>query len=291
MSPTAGREEIAAYHAAITAIDGQVGRLLETLDDLGRADDTIVLFTSDHGDMLGSHGQRLKRKPWEESIRVPGLLRYPDGVQPGRKSDVPLTHVDMAPTLLSLCDLPVPPAMQGTDLAGVVLGRTDQGPDSAFFQIFVPYAGDGTPNPWRGVRTDRHMYARTEAGPWVLYDLAADPYELNNLALDPFHAELRAQMDARLATWMTRTGDSWAENSMAPVEDNGRLYRFETFYTIQAYLDWAAKHPEPRAQRLIRSGRPAPAPRQARHDRRATRSRAVRAAETRIEPRQPSLLE
>jgi arylsulfatase A-like enzyme len=75
--PGAGRKEIAAYYAAITAVDEQVGRLLGALEDLGRARDTIVLFTSDHGDMLGSHGQRLKRKPWEESIRVPGILRYP----------------------------------------------------------------------------------------------------------------------------------------------------------------------------------------------------------------------
>src|ERR1700730_13546932 len=105
--------------------------------------------------MLGSHGQRLKRKPWEESIRVPGILRYPAKVKPGLVSDTLLSHVDLAPTLLALCGLPVPNDMEGTDLSGLVLGRTDQGPGSAFFQIFVPFAGDGTPHPWRGVRTDR----------------------------------------------------------------------------------------------------------------------------------------
>ena len=88
------------------------------------------------------------------------------------------------------------------------------------------------------------MYARTEAGPWVLYDLEDDPYELKNLADDPAHAAVRGQMEAKLAAWMKRTGDSWALNSMAPVEDKGRLYRFETFSTIQEYLDWAAKHPD-----------------------------------------------
>jgi arylsulfatase A-like enzyme len=163
--PGAGRKEIAAYDAAITAVDEQVGRLMRALDDLGRARDTIVLFISDHGDMLGSHGQRLKRKPWEESIRVPGILRYPAKVQPGRSKKVLLSHADIAPTLLSLCGLPVPREMQGSDVSPVVLGTTDRGPDSAFFQIFVPYAGDRTPQPWRGVRTNRSMYARTEAGP------------------------------------------------------------------------------------------------------------------------------
>jgi arylsulfatase A-like enzyme len=194
--------------------------------------------------MLGSHGQRLKRKPWEESIRVPGILRYPAKVKPGRITEALLTHVDLAPTLLALCGLPVPKDMQGTDLSGVVLGTTDQGPDSGFFQIFVPFAGDGTPHPWRGVRTDHLMYARTEAGPWVLYDLMDDPYELKNLANDPAQTAVRDDMQAKLAAWMKRTGDSWSLNSMAPVEDKGRLYRFETFYTIQDYLDWAAKHPD-----------------------------------------------
>ena len=242
--PGAGRKEIAAYDAAITAVDEQVGRLMKALDDLGRADDTIVVFTSDHGDMLGSHGQRLKRKPWEESIRVPGIVRWPSRVRPGRASEALLSHVDVAPTLLSLCGLPVPKEMQGSDLSGVMLGREDRGPDSAFFQIFVPFAGDGTPKPWRGVRTDRFMYARTEDGPWVLYDLKDDPYELKNLASEPARAELRREMEAKLAAWMERTGDAWTNNSMAPVEDKGRLYRFGTFTTIREYLDWAAKHPD-----------------------------------------------
>lgn len=66
-----------AYYAAITAIDDQIARLTRSLSDLGLAEDTIVLFSSDHGDMLGTHGAKLKRKPWEESIRVPGIFRYP----------------------------------------------------------------------------------------------------------------------------------------------------------------------------------------------------------------------
>jgi arylsulfatase A-like enzyme len=239
-----GREQIARYYAAITAIDDQVGRLLKALDDSGQADDTIVFFLSDHGDMLGSHGKYLKRKPWEESIRVPGIVRYPAKIKPGRISDVLFTHVDMAPSLLTLCGVPVPGEMQGTDLSGVLLGKDETGPDSAYFQIFVPFAGDESPLPWRGVRTANAMYARTEKGPWLLYDLDADPYEQTNLVDDTAHAALRDQMDALVVSWMTRVGDSWANDSMATVEDKGRLYRFGTFYTIQEYLDWAKKHPE-----------------------------------------------
>jgi arylsulfatase A-like enzyme len=194
--------------------------------------------------MLGSQGQRLKRKPWEESVRVPGILRYPARVKAGRQADALFSHVDVAPTLLALCGAKVPKDMQGTDLSGVVLGQAERGPDSVFFQIFVPFAGDGTPHPWRGVRTPRYMYARTEKDPWVLYDLDKDPDELKNRAADAGSEGVRKELEARLEKWMKDTGDSWRFNSDAPVEDKGRLYRFGTFYTIDEYLKWAAAHPQ-----------------------------------------------
>lgn len=240
----AGKAQIAGYYAAISAIDNQVGRLLQGLKDRGLDQNTVVLFLSDHGDMLGSHGQRLKRKPWEESIRVPGILRYPAQVKPGQESDALVSHVDIAPTMLSLCGVPVPDSMQGTDLSRLVLGQTTEGPDSVFFQIFVPYGGDETPRAWRAVRTDRYMYARSVDGPWLLYDLENDPYELKNLIDDPAQAGLRKKLDDRLSKWMDQTGDSWSRNYDDHVEDNGRLYRFRTFTTIEEYLEWAKQHPD-----------------------------------------------
>jgi arylsulfatase A-like enzyme len=160
--PQAGRKEIAAYYASITAIDDQIGRLMRTLKDLDLEKNTIVLFTADHGDMLGSQGTLLKRKPWEESIRVPGVLRYPARVKAGRTTDALFSHIDFAPTLLSLCGFKPPAQMQGVDLSRLVLGQTEQGLESVFFQIFVPFDGDRTPFGWRGVRTAHHMYARSE---------------------------------------------------------------------------------------------------------------------------------
>src|SRR5262249_21379948 len=153
------------------------------------------------------HARRLKRKPWEESIRVPGILRYPAEVRPMGTIETLFSHVDVAPTLLRLCGLPIPPSMQGSDLSPVILGASERGPESVFFQIFVPYAGDETPLPWRGVRTSSHLYARTEGAPWLLYDLAKDPFEQKNLADDPAAVELRRRMEALLTDWMTRTGD------------------------------------------------------------------------------------
>jgi arylsulfatase A-like enzyme len=233
-----GPKQIAAYYAATTAVDDQVGRMMAALDELGIAQDTIVLFSSDHGDMLGSHGLRLKRKPWEESIRIPGILRYPRGVPGGRATDAILTQVDFAPTLLGLCGVKAPSRMQGSDLSGVAAGKKSAGPDSAFFQIFGPFRGDGTDAAWRGVRTRRHMYARLREKAWVLYDLEADPYQLRNLADDPSAAAVQSDMEGRLKRWMRRTGDSWDNNWSEYVEDNGRLYRDRAFYTVGEYMDW-----------------------------------------------------
>lgn len=237
------RKDIAGYYASITAIDEQVGRLLKVLRELGMEENTIVVFTSDHGNMLGSQGALLKRKPWEESIGVPGIVRYPRGVGAGRTTDALLSHVDLCPTLLSMCGVPIPHNIQGTDLSGVVLGKKEAGPDSAYFQIFGPYHGDGTAGAWRGVRTSRYMYARWESGPWVLYDLEQDPYEQRNLAADAAAYDIRRDMDERLAGWMQRVGDSWALDWVTPVEDGGRLFNYRAFYTVQEYLEWAKLHP------------------------------------------------
>lgn len=238
------RTDIAEYYAMTTAIDDGVGRILRALDDLGLAENTIVLFSSDHGDMLGSQGRRLKRKPWEESIRVPGIMRWPAKLKANSRYDGFFTHVDFAPTLLGMAGVPVPGEMQGRDWSSQILSGRGGEAESAFFQIFGPYAGDGTEGAWRGVRTKRHMYACFENKPWVLYDLDKDPYQQRNLASDTASGSIRRGLDAQLQSWMKRTGDSWSHNWTHPVEDAGRLYKHQTFRTIDEYLAWAKQHPE-----------------------------------------------
>ncbi len=233
---TGGKEEIAAYYAAITAIDDQVGRLMRTLKETGQDENTIILFTSDHGDMLGSHGMRRKRKPHEESAGVPGLIRWPAKVPAGRVVDTLFSHVDMPATLLGLAGVPVPKAFQGADLSRVALGQTTAGPDAVLLQIFVPFRPDAITTPWRGIITDRYTYARFEKEPWVLFDNQRDPAQMNNLAAEPAHAKLRAELDAKLIALMASKRDAWSFNSNELVEEDGRLYGKGTFYTIQEYL-------------------------------------------------------
>jgi arylsulfatase A-like enzyme len=243
------RQDIASYYAQVTAVDDQVGRLLAVLRELKIDGKTIVVLTSDHGDMLGSQGLRLKRKPWEESIRVPGIVRYPEQIRAGWQTDTILTHVDFAPTLLSLAGVRPPGWMQGTDLSPLLRGRPMTAPDSAFFQIFGPFEGDGTPQAWRGVRTSRYKYARQRSGPWVLYDLERDPYERHNLVDDPAFASLRAGMERRLARWRRQTGDDGSADWTELVEDKGRLYSQGAFYTVEDFLRWEKRRVGPAGKR------------------------------------------
>jgi arylsulfatase A-like enzyme len=237
------RTDIATYYAMISAIDDQVGRLMQALKDFGVEENTIVLVSSDHGNMLGSHGLIDKQQPYEESIAVPGVVRFPRRIRPGRRLDAFFTHVDMGPTLLALCGLPVPREMQGTDISSALTGEERPAPHSAFFQVFAPYHTSVVPFAWRGVRNERYMYARSKAQPWVLYDLKQDPYELKNLADDPAARGIREQMEKELAEWMERSEDSWDYTWDTPWNDRVLDYD-RTFYTYDEYLEWAAEHPE-----------------------------------------------
>jgi arylsulfatase A-like enzyme len=196
------------YYAHISALDEEIGRLMDKLDDLGIADNTIVAYSSDHGEMLGSLGYRAKAKPWEESINVPFVIRWPAGIPADRRLDVLFSTVDVTPTLLSLAGVPVPAQMQGLDLSHVLKGQTGPVPDSAFIMRYNPGTladVDGLEN-WWGVRTLDYTYARMVQGagvmPWILYDNQNDPFQMTNLINDPAYSGIQAELDAVLSDWL-----------------------------------------------------------------------------------------
>jgi len=214
----ADRQVIVDYYAQITALDWNVGRLMDWLEESGLDDDTILVFTSDHGDMLWSQGKVKKEQPWEESILVPFLIRGPGLVPAGRVCDTLLSIADMMPTLLGLVGAPVPDCVEGTDLSKAVRGEPHEGPESVFLTIPLP-GGQGLRNgvkEWRGVRTKRYTYARFISGEtWVLYDNEKDPYQLENLAGREDAKPLRDKLEAELQYWLERTGDeflAWDEH-------------------------------------------------------------------------------
>lgn len=204
------RETIANYYAAITGLDEQVGRILDHLDAHNLAENTIFIFTSDHGDMLWSQGKMKKQQPYEEAISIPFILRWPGQTPAGRVEESLLSIVDMAPSLLGLAGLPIPVEMQGTDLSPTMRGQEQSRPDSVFLMDIVPSdegRRQGVPA-WRGVRTNRYTYARRQNGAgWLLYDNVQDPYQLVNRMDDPDFKEIRARMATRLDAWLKRTGD------------------------------------------------------------------------------------
>lgn len=206
----APRETIAHYYSHITAIDEQVGRLLDYLGETGLEENTIVAYSPDHGDMLWSHGYSKKEQPWEESINIPFAIRWPGEIPADTVERSVFSIVDMAPTLLSLADVTPPEAMEGTDYTQVMRGGDATVPDSVFLSLPVPNTqalSQGIPI-WRGVRTERYTYARLRDGtPWVLYDNEEDPYQLRNLALQRHAREMREGLDATLNTWLEHRGD------------------------------------------------------------------------------------
>jgi len=207
------REWIAGYYAHCTALDSCVGDLLKTIDEEGIAEDTIFLFTSDHGDMLGSQGHARKQRPWEESIRVPFLLRYPG--MPGwlpNETDAFIDAHDVMPTLLGLAGVEPPQGIEGRDFSGHIAGGDDPSGGEALVMCPHPFGEFNTAlggKEYRGIRTRRHTYVRTLDGPWLLYDNEADPYQQRNLADESEHAALRDELDRRLQALLDASGDEF----------------------------------------------------------------------------------
>jgi len=194
---------IAEYYGVTTWADTSLGRMLEALDRTGLTDNTIVIFTSDHGDNLGSHGLVQKGTPNEESIRIPFLIRWPQGGLTGESRSAVGSLVDVAPTLLELVSLPVPSHMQGRSLVPWLVGHGDHVQETA---VFVE-TGHGV-----AVRTPQHMCfvpfaepRRLSDSPSQLYALEQDPLEMSNLAGSPEHRALATDLTQRLRDWDERT--------------------------------------------------------------------------------------
>jgi len=217
------RQEIADYYGNVAGLDAQMGRLMDALDRLGLAENTMVCFTSDHGDHLWAHGygkpgdgwlhpskRASKATPYDESCHIPFLVRGP-GVRRRVRSDAMVSCVDMMPTLLRLCGLPVPDATEGADVSRVLTGGQAETPDSVYLQNLGegwPYRGEWV-GFWRAVRTRRYTYARWHNGTQgpLLFDRETDPYEMDNLAGDPEHADVEREMRERLDRWIADTDD------------------------------------------------------------------------------------
>jgi len=210
------REELKGYYAHCTAIDRCVGDLYRSLEEAGLADNTIFVFTSDHGDMFGSQGKRPRRKqlPWDESVRVPFLLRFPAIHDEGQSVKTPINTPDILPSLLSLAGVTIPDTVEGEDLSDLFRGKDGDEDRAALFMSVAPFGADDF-KAYRGIRSSRYSYVRDSDGPWLLYDNQEDPCQMNNLIHDPEHTDLRATLEAQLQSQLKRIGDGFPSKTEA----------------------------------------------------------------------------
>lgn len=197
-TPEQRRAAIRAYLACVSYVDAQAGRILQTLDELKLRDNTIVIFTSDHGWHLGEHGLWHKRSLFEESARVPFILHAPGMAANGRESDGLIELLDVYPTLCDLCGVPAPKHLQGVSLRPLLNDPEQALHEAAFTQA---RRGPQAEHWGRSVRTARYRCTQWDEGRagTELYDHQSDPHEYVNLAADPAHAAELARLTKLLA--------------------------------------------------------------------------------------------
>jgi arylsulfatase A-like enzyme len=187
------------YLATVQSVDDSVGRVLEFIDRNGLAKNTIVIYTSDQGFFLGDHGLFDKRFMYEESLRMPFLIRWPAVIKAGSRSDAITLNVDFAPTFLDAAGLIIGGDMQGRSLMGVLRGRTPADWRTSMYYRYYHDPGDHNTRAHYGVRTGTHkLIYFWKKDQWELFDLVNDPFELHNLYDQPGHEKLTAMLKAEL---------------------------------------------------------------------------------------------
>ncbi|BCX47443.1 acetylglucosamine-6-sulfatase [Haloferula helveola] len=195
------------YMRHIAGADEGVGRILKTLDDLELTDQTVIVFTSDNGYYLGEHGLGDKRSMYEESLRIPMLVRYPKLFPKGGTCDDMVLNIDLAPTFLDLAGVPVPDSMQGKSWVPLLTGEQVDWRKSFLAEYFFEERFENTPT-LVGIRTTRGKLVRYPGHPeWTeAFDLSADPYETDNLIQSDTAGELSRQLKKELNEQIKATG-------------------------------------------------------------------------------------
>ena len=183
------------YLACIAAVDDNVGRLLDYLDQSGLAENTIVIYTSDQGFFLGDHDWFDKRFMYEESLRMPFLIRYPGHIKSDTVNDGMILNVDFAPTLMEFAGLPIPSDIQGHSFTALLRGEKPKDWRTAMYYRYYHYPQDHRVQPHYGIRTERYkLIYFNKIDQWELFDLRKDPRELNNVYADKAYAETVKQL-------------------------------------------------------------------------------------------------
>lgn len=223
-------EKTKNYFAAITGIDENFGRLLSFLKEEGLEENTIVVLSADHGDLMGSHGMMAKHVWYEESVGIPFIIRWPEKIQSGRDTKTMVNSVDVMPTLLGLMGLDIPDVVQGTDLSFSMKDEEGEVPEVAFLagypgrdvflEAFRKVNQEPTSKGWRVARTTRYSYV-VHTGYWpednqtvrYLYDNEEDPYQLKPLEIsNPNEHPIASKLEKALKEWLEKVEDPFVIN-------------------------------------------------------------------------------
>ncbi|MEX2232716.1 MAG: sulfatase [Cyclobacteriaceae bacterium] len=206
-------KDLKGYYSHITAIDECIGKIWQTLTDAGIEDNTMIVFTADHGDLLGAHGGWNKQQPYEESIRVPFLIHYPAVFgNEGKTSAILLNSPDIMPTLLGLSNIKIPRSVEGIDFSGVLKGNEKDRVTHTLISCVQPF-GQWNRNKggreFRGLVTNRYTYVKDLKGVWLFFDNINDPFQLNNLLGNPAYSETEMQLEKLLQKTLKQQKDEF----------------------------------------------------------------------------------
>jgi uncharacterized sulfatase len=205
----------ATYYAMCEKIDEEVGELLKAIDDLGVADNTLVVFTSDHGhNFIQRWNKHYKRICYDTASRVPLIMRFPGAIPRERRVDALFSSIDLTPTIMGLIGRKAPADMQGLDFADLARGKTDTGRDYAFIEN-VPFTGLPEKGEERCVLDGRYKLILSTQRPPEFYDLRNDPDEANNRWKEINSEPLVQQLLSQLQDWAEKTKDTLAPKLIA----------------------------------------------------------------------------
>ncbi len=205
-------KELQGYYAHCTATDKAIGSVLDQLKALQLMDNTVVVFSSDHGEMMGGHGVKplVKQMAWDESIRVPFLISYPSiGANKGAVVNAPINTPDILPSLLGLANVKIPDTVDGVDLSELIKNPDPTADRAALVMNVCPFTGNFGDPEFRAIRTSQYTYGRILSGASMLFDNLSDPYQMNNLINKPEFAELQGELNKQLDKELNKIGDDF----------------------------------------------------------------------------------
>lgn len=206
------REELQGYYGHATATDKAIGTILQKIKELGLQDNTIIVFSADHGEMMGSHGVKpfTKQLAWDESTKVPFLIKYPAiGESRGKVVNAPINTPDILPSLLGLSGIEIPKSIEGENLASLIKSPNPETDRVALFMNVHPFSGNYKDPEYRAIRTKQYTYSRILEGPNMLFDNIKDPYQMNNLINNPEFNSLQQSLDKKLKKALKKINDDF----------------------------------------------------------------------------------